>query len=170
MKLQEYQPLALATALPSALNEDYLVPGLLSEVGELLGVYAKAVRDEWSADRFVDHATLEYGDIAWMTAVLLHQQGVTQVNVMPGTQVSQHPTANLLTPVQTIVSRAEAVYREYAYGVTDLRYEASTLWRDLVGNCQPITGLAWDEVLQANVDKLAGRAARNTIKGSGDDR
>ena len=50
VNIEEYQKRAVATALPTALNYDYLIPGLVAEVGEVFGKVAKSVRDEWSRE------------------------------------------------------------------------------------------------------------------------
>lgn len=45
MEIDEYMVRAMQTALPSALNMQYMGFNLVAEVGELLGHEAKAVRD-----------------------------------------------------------------------------------------------------------------------------
>ena len=46
MELNEYQEKAMSTCLPSCNNFAYMSLGLVSEVGELAGKVAKAVRKE----------------------------------------------------------------------------------------------------------------------------
>ena len=46
MELNEYQKKAMSTCLPSCNNFSYMSLGLVSEVGELAGKVAKAVRKE----------------------------------------------------------------------------------------------------------------------------
>ena len=46
MELNEYQEKAMSTCLPSCNNFAYMSSGLVSEVGELAGKVAKAVRKE----------------------------------------------------------------------------------------------------------------------------
>ena len=46
MELNEYQEKAMSTCLPSCNNFAYMSLGLVSEVGELVGKVAKAVRKE----------------------------------------------------------------------------------------------------------------------------
>ena len=46
MELNEYQEKAMSTCLPSCNNFSYMSLGLVSEVGELAGKVAKAVRKE----------------------------------------------------------------------------------------------------------------------------
>ena len=46
MRLNEYQDRAMSTCLPSCDNISYMSLGLVSEVGELAGKIAKAIRKE----------------------------------------------------------------------------------------------------------------------------
>lgn len=65
--LNSYQRQALAFALPSA-TPDYILKGLVGEVGELFSLEAKAVRDGRKPD-FDLQAKKELGDILWFLAL-----------------------------------------------------------------------------------------------------
>jgi hypothetical protein len=163
MNLSEYQPLAVSTAVPSALSRDYLVPMIVGEVGELFGKVAKARRDEWSTERLQADLVKEYGDIAWGTAVLLHTDGVSTA---PDSWVADFPEFSL----QTLLSQAGVLFDIHLKMPRYTRNEALYLWYLLEANCELVTMHSWHTVLQANVDKLASRAERGTIQGSGDNR
>lgn len=75
MELSEYQQRAVATALPTALNYDYLIPGLVAEVGEVFGKVAKSVRDEWPRERLQEELKAELGDVYWFSVLLTHVAG-----------------------------------------------------------------------------------------------
>lgn len=73
MDLREYQLKAKETCLASAYNREYLVNGLVGEVGELCSKYAKAVRDMYEVDR--NSLKAELGDILWFVAMLSLYEG-----------------------------------------------------------------------------------------------
>ena len=76
MQLSEYQERVLDFALPTALSEEYLVPGLAAEAGEVAGKYAKKVRDG-KPDNYVKEMSKEIGDVLWFAAVLAEQYGLS---------------------------------------------------------------------------------------------
>lgn len=163
MNLSEYQPLAVSTAVPPALSRDYLVPMIVGEVGELFGKVAKAHRDGWSTERLQADLVKEYGDIAWGTAVLLHHLGASE---LPFATYSRDTT------LQSLLYEAGNVYEAWSAGFS-AQFQimaAARLWHVLEANCETLTGHSWETVLQANVNKLASRAERGTIQGSGDNR
>jgi NTP pyrophosphatase (non-canonical NTP hydrolase) len=69
MQLNEYQKQLNQFLLPSAKNKDYLTLGLAAEAGEVMDVFAKAIRDE---NGFVDISNLrkELGDVLFFVSVL----------------------------------------------------------------------------------------------------
>lgn len=167
MELKEYQELATATAEPRAYDLAYLIPGIVSEVGELLGQQAKAHWHGWETEKLQDALVLEYGDIAWLTAVLLK---VHDTDNVPRT-VTRSP----YTPQQQLISVAHSLHLAWTWDVTDevdrvawIRGEARQMWRRLEHYCLQVTGSSFDTVLRANLDKLASRAQRNVLRGSGD--
>ena len=84
LSLDEYQCQAMSTCLPSSLNSAYMLLGLGSEVGELQGKAAKAIRKEVADfkgdglnlavdkyenhDEFMEAIKAELGDVAWFVA------------------------------------------------------------------------------------------------------
>ena len=167
MNLNEYQAQALTTCLPSARSREYLIPGIVAEVGELYGKRAKSVRDDWAEDRLQHELAFEYGDVAWMTAILLDVEGVHTI------WAQHHPRAMSFTggrvdPFQALLSRvvilANADFHDYVLT------EAQGLWKDLEQHCQTVTGWSFEDVLKANLDKLASRQQRGVLTGAGDNR
>lgn len=169
MNLSEYQKQALTTAAPVAHTYEYLAHGLVGEVGEFAGRIAKGV---WKGDRtsgaYAADLALEYGDIAWMTAVLLHKQGIY------GRDGWGHPQGlpdeDLSTPLGRIMAEVGHLYRIYANNVTGYELDARRLWDMLEAYCSYLTGHTFDDVLRMNLDKLASRAARGVLIGNGDHR
>lgn len=63
-----YQEQALTTALPSALNEEYMLGNLAGEVGEVLGAWSKARRDDWPREKLIEELKAEMGGVLWQLA------------------------------------------------------------------------------------------------------
>lgn len=170
MDLHEYQTKAMATAEPRAFHHEYLVPGLLAEVGELFGHHAKGYwhqRPHMEVQALVEK---EYGDIAWLTAVLLHTEGVTQLHVPASFAAGwggQRPD-----PMALLLSSAAQVHSAYLNRphYDWMQEAAQRMWCAVVTQCQVVTGTDLDTVLQINLDKLASRAARGVLQGAGDNR
>lgn len=169
MYLDEYQKKALSTAAPVGTTYEYLAHGLIGEVGEFAGRIAKGV---WKGDRtsgaYLADLALEYGDIAWMTAVLLHRQGIHGRDAW-GAPLGV-PPEDMISPLGAIMAEAGYQYRIYATNVTGYTLDARRLWDLLETYCERLTHHTWADVLQMNVDKLASRAARGVLVGNGDHR
>ena len=165
MNLQEYQAQALTTCLPSALSREYLLPGIVAEVGELFGKKAKAVRDGWADQALKFELIKEYGDVAWMTAVLLELEQVRHITEKHNPRVLSF-IGRTPDPLTSILARVNVLVNEdfHEYVPT----EAQGLWLDLSAHCQSITGTDFDRVLRINLEKLASRQQRGTLTGSGD--
>ena len=147
MNLTDYTPAALATCEDSSRDLKYLIPGLIGEVGELFGEVARVQRlGQPRTEQIID----EYGDIAWMTAVLLDHLGVGEVSPMGGLRYVQGREAAL----ELILARAAAVHRS---GSDVLPGRAAALWSTLADHAEAVTGVSFDEVLSANLEKLAAR-------------
>ena len=162
--LAEYQKLALQTAMPEAFLPSYLVPSIVGEVGELFGKRGKAVRDHWEPERLDRELAAEYGDVLWMTAILLHVENQDSVVLGSGTREHRDPWYELLDISQWL-------YEEHMQDVHPrLTQPARQMWKVLARNCQAITGHSLDEVMAINIEKLLSRQARGVLTGSGDDR
>lgn len=156
MELNDYQQQALSTALPSALTTQYLLPGLVAEVGEVCGVFAKAERDDWTGPHFDAALFKELGDVAWFVVVLAH---VTDVPLPHDAE----PAFSSDGPVPLLVHAALQVL------CCDPEDTISIVWEALLGLAKTFQ-IPMDEVLQANLAKLADRKRRGAIMGSGDHR
>ena len=161
--LDTYTAQALATAQPEAFSLDYLVPGIVGEVGEMFGHVAKACWHGRPLSELEVDLVKELGDVAWMTATLLHVQGATlETARLP------RPGAD---PWHILLQRSTALHQYYSEGLDDYLGEAAArLWVHLANACEDITGSSLEHVLAVNLDKLASRAARGTLRGNGDNR
>lgn len=85
MTLDEYQYVAMGTALPTA-NEVYRVVGAGAEMGELLAAYAKYVRGDFDREEFKRRLVGELGDNLWFIAAVadefqLDLESIAQYNI-----------------------------------------------------------------------------------------
>ena len=124
MELNEYQEKAMSTCLPSCNNFAYMSLGLVSEVGELAGKVAKAVRkeelkidgNELIKDKVSETEMMslragiigEIGDCAWFLAGICHTLGLSLEEVA---------TANLAKLAErkklgTIIGNGDGVTKE----------------------------------------------------------
>lgn len=79
MKIDDYMEKAMTTALPSALNMQYMGFNLVAEVGEVLGIEAKVLRDhEGNFQSVPDMEALqkkELGDAFWQLVGICFVKG-----------------------------------------------------------------------------------------------
>jgi NTP pyrophosphatase (non-canonical NTP hydrolase) len=83
LTFEAYQRAAWRTALPTAQRLEYLLPGLTAEVGEMMDVFAKAVRDQDGYFAPADKARIESeaGDILWFLAGILQMMNLDLATV-----------------------------------------------------------------------------------------
>lgn len=174
MELIQYQAAAAATADRKAYDDAYLIPMIVGEIGELFGQVAKAHWHGWDADKLKHEKMSEYGDICWGTAILLSTRGVSHLTYTADNMFEFALTrwGNKRDAWQVLLTRSAHLHQWYSEKETHqyIKGEAEQLWLTLHQFCQAITGASFDEVLQMNLDKLASRAARGTLIGSGDHR
>lgn len=169
--LSDYQPEALKTASPAALRLDYLIPGIVGEVGELFGQRAKALWHEWPESQLHEELALEYGDIAWMNAVLLSTLHVDEVP-----HDFYHPHARWwggpASPWLALLQHAHLLFQWFSEEQTKsyIQDSACELWVALEREALHITGYNFDTILEMNLSKLSSREERGVLKGVGDHR
>lgn len=173
MTLHDYQRRALDTAKPEAFSHDYLLPGIIGEVGELFGQKAKAHWHGLSDDELNAHLAKEFGDICWMTAVLLSTYQIDVEVDVPGSVldgVSEDSLWLALLEASVDFQRLYCGDEPDGWDLLETSETAHKFWFLLQYSCYPITGHPFETVLKMNLDKLAARAARGTLIGRGDDR
>lgn len=183
--LAAYQTAALATALPTAHSTEYLLPGLLSELGELAGVLAKEYRDSTPIN-YEDRLS-EMGDVAWVVAVWLHDLDITTTNIdnlgVSSETLQRNPLTNPIDVVGLMLSITETLVPSYARirsnpshtpaGELIAKNVLLTLWRMLEFYAPTIAPNMEDPfkaALDSNIAKLTSRQARGKLGGSGDHR
>lgn len=171
--LTDYQAKAMTTAKPTALSLDYLIPGLISEIGEVFGVQAKAIRDGWSPETLKGEMTKEMGDVAWMVAMSLRELGEDTIHARRAS-LDMATEMAMGDPHEFFERFAQAPVKLYrCYREMDrlsMCHCLRGLWIFMQGTQHLITGRDFPTVLAYNLDKLQDRAARGVIGGSGDNR
>lgn len=163
MLLSAYQSKALETALPTALNFDYLIPGFVAEVGEVFGKVAKSVRDEWPEERLQEELKAELGDCAWFVVLLQHVVGyVSRGELNP--ELEELTQKEVLTD---LVRAASKLTVDKYFFDTPSNYWIEVLY-GYVARVAMVYDLDMQDVLEYNINKLESRKARGTLKGSGD--
>lgn len=74
LTLDQYQSMSMHFRLPSA-DASYVALGLVAEVGELYGAWAKNIRDETEMDQ--ESTKKELGDILWFLTALCEECDTT---------------------------------------------------------------------------------------------
>jgi NTP pyrophosphatase (non-canonical NTP hydrolase) len=174
---QAYVKAARETADPEAYDLEYLIPGIVGEIGEIFGQRAKAHWHGWPTEQLRTELTSELGDVAWMTAILLDRFGVTEIPREEYDKMDRSYT-NAIPVSSLLLARAESLHNAHMSSL-DLDEiaerlipaTAASLWALIETRSPQITeGAKFGEVLDYNLKKLADRAARKVLKGSGDHR
>lgn len=182
MDFDTYQAHARTTALPTALNLGYLIPGLVSEIGELTEVFFE-FEDVENDMRPLAHLRAEVGDVMWFISLLADQFGydLSGETFFSGIELElEEDERECEVDVYLIcLLRASGIISGmYAKGIRD--NEGSIREKDLSALIEMIVsigafalqiaydhGLDVSEVLQYNIDKLLGRKERGVLGGDG---
>lgn len=173
MDLKTYQARAVATAEPRAYHSNYLIPALVAEFGEVQGHRSKGYWHDKSASEVGELIAHEYGDIAWITAVALYAREVFELTAEQETRyVIPRRGQENVSPEVSIGSLIHRIFITWHDGdpADTLVHFLVRLWLTLEQHVPNITQWSFDEVLQANLDKLASRAERGVLQGNGDTR
>ena len=79
--MEEYQQKAWTYALPTAKNPSYLFGNLGGEVGEVLSLWSKTVRDGLDAEQFYPNLKKELGDTLWHISAIATYYGMSLSDV-----------------------------------------------------------------------------------------
>lgn len=189
--LTDYITVAKSTAQPEAYSYEYLVPAILGEVGEVFGQIAKAHWHGWSHEKLTTELVAEYGDICWMTAILIdhrfemetydleYEDTPTEFAPFIGMQVISE-RVNKMVEALNREAEAEEVVQDSPYNNDALvRLESLAshtdelllkLWAYLEVHAVQVTGSEISVALAYNAEKLASRAERGVLRGAGDHR
>lgn len=140
----DYLPLALRTwTAPlrgTPEGHTYLALGLLSELGEVADVLKKAIRNNTPADEVRRRLVDELGDVLWYSTITTHEASTSELK-------------DLTLPTWVA-----------AIAFSGFTVEHIMKW------AKGVYGITAEECRAANIAKLASRAERGVIQGSGGDR
>lgn len=166
MVFNAYRKLAAAFAVyPPEHAETYLTLGLLAEVGELTGKYAKRLRGDTVPREAILH---ECGGVLWFVARLADGYGV-ELDPPDPTPMPAAPSETLLhlhTMLGLALNCDGAALR-----LVDTPLSRERTLRYVVGRVQVLLaaeGYTLADALSANLAKLRDRAARDVLRGDGD--
>jgi NTP pyrophosphatase (non-canonical NTP hydrolase) len=164
MNWTTYQERALTFVNVAGDLRTYVAFGLLAEVGEVAGVYAKRERGD-EAD-FRSRLLSELGDVAWFCAVGAHVMNVDVQTFRHEFPIFDADRWDLMREIW----KSARLFADPVYDSPDDRFIAVNnmvdAWGYMVGN----EGFTVAEELAHNLDKLTARQAAGTIRGSGDNR
>lgn len=195
-QFDEYQKQAKKTAIyPKDRALEYTALGLVSEVGEIAGKVKKVIRDQGGVFTDVTRAQIgaEMGDVLWYVAMcadalgedLSDEQACVPHTTFDGYQdqwifVSYDKGSALRLAIVTGVYASAVDDHEDLRGIEGMEERRESALRDcMVTLCDVLEelgalcntlGVRLADIAQGNLDKLASRAARNKIGGSGDER
>ena len=162
MTLEEYQDVIqqFVRYAPTA-ERQYLALGLVAEIGELSGKFAKRLRSDFVSDADV---IAELGDILWFVRMIRNRY-----------------RANWQASVKTIRIRHadDAIGKLFEFGqqvYSDMQRDTVApvylcLIEDVIEHLAKLHGVkSLADLATENFDKLQGRAERGVIVGSGDAR
>lgn len=174
MDLDDYKDATSSTAIypnagsGSALAMDYVLLGLVNEAGEVAGKAKKAYRDGQFAVTGVlaegerEGLTDELGDVLWYFARLCAEKGVKFSNIIWDT--TDEPAGLKDLALEVSFAACDLAAHD---GKGDPRYARLLT---AIGSMAEYLGTDVGTLASSNSEKLAGRAVRGTIKGSGDKR
>lgn len=163
-----YKAGCMRTLTSESACREYLTRGLLGEVGEVAGKFAKVIRDNHSvmSEERKEQIKAELGDCAWFMACMVEVLHLplnkvyceVKGSMLRTTHEEEYLLANLAGGVSLILVERDK---------TSMATEINRCWNDIAQLATRI-GCSMREVCQANLDKLAARYNAGTIQGNGD--
>jgi len=152
MKPEIYQEKSKQFAIYSKeVEEEYLQLGLIAEIGEVIGVRAKHLRDGTSYEHYRAALLKEIGDCFWF---------LSQIHTMLGTELKESIIAYTNDEHEALLTLQD--WGGDIRNTVDLELDLAALMFN--------HDMTIEEVLLTNYEKLKDRKARNVISGSGDNR
>lgn len=163
MTFEEYTQGCLKTWTPG-MEKERVALALLEEIGEVAGKYKKFYRGDFGEDVLREGVLKELGDVLFYCAIGCSKAGVTVGNL------EVNSNYDILSGLYDCSKRFADVI--HSVGFNDDESFSESMVDMTLSMCMLIKacGFTVEEVMKANLAKLADRAKRNVIKGSGDNR
>lgn len=142
---------------------EYLILGLVSEVGELFGKYAKLKRGD-----LVDPESIlqECGDILWFVSTFAYLYGIPLSGVIDATL-----NPNELAPKYCLLEMISSAATAYNLWLeNDKRVWNIWVLSDIIRYIESLTKQPFSALLDMNYTKLSDRKNRGVLQGNGDNR
>lgn len=162
MTFEEYAEQARKTAIyPKTVGKMYVNLGLLGEVGELANQYKKIYRDDGMILTEERRAILlkEIGDITWYCAMFCYEHNLNFNDPPPMVLMPSNFELQIFMLTKELIVALDPKVLEF--NIVDR----------LMSHVQRLAamfGFTMDQVYEHNLEKLADRAARDRLVGSGD--
>jgi hypothetical protein len=129
-------------------GEDYLVPKITKDMGQLIGLWADAIQAKWQNATFNAELKDAYRELAATTSILLDLYSVEQISDEVVLSVS-HRLAASVDPLVSLHSRVDHLYRSYMQDEGEhVREDVQKLWAALEFRSEGITNLPFNRVLE----------------------
>lgn len=181
MEFDKYVELTKLTAIyPEDKKFEYLYLGLLSEVGEVAGVYKKYIRDGFSTDELQEKMKKEIGDCFWYLARMLDElyekeqikliYKLSCLSCGYNEQIIKDSKGKELDFLSLIIG----LIKDVVWLVPDNSsyhtiQDSVDVFDSLLGLCFKFD-LPPALVMKKNIEKLLDRKQRNVLRGDGDER
>jgi hypothetical protein len=125
----------------------YLIPMVVKDMGQLIGLEADARHIDWDADTLERETRDAYQQLASETALLLHLYGVDTISEAAAASVS-HPLAANVDPLVSLHARVDHLFRAHTQLEHEhVRADVEKLWAALEFRCEAVTGQTFAQVL-----------------------
>ena len=164
------------TILEECKNEEYLIAGFDSEVGEIAGKLKKAIRGDFPVEQLKDKLKYEIGDVCWYLGMIDMFLVLPDLTCLSDYDLElEHFPVNGVEKIETKMS-AFNLYRKIQQESNRIFSDTATMTKSeifaifnllaaLAGRCDLTIG----ECIEAVIEKLSGRKKIGTIQGDGDE-
>lgn len=142
-------------------NLDYIHLGIIEESGEIAGKIKKFYRGDYDEATLKDNLKKEIGDLTWYLVLYGHKNGTLQSGFKAA---KSHSLSHNIKSLEILKGRLAVAKTPRHKGII-----INTMI-NTVTNLANNFNLTMEDVCQANISKINGRLARNTLRGSGDER
>jgi NTP pyrophosphatase (non-canonical NTP hydrolase) len=164
---------------------EYCFAGLISELGELIGAYAKCIRGDYDEKELRERMKKELGDCLWMLARLVDSSGHADnisysdfclpFNNEIEKELKSAYSKGVVSPntiplILDTIYCADSVFSVYNTNSPDVETIDIQDFCTNIGYILNLIDFSIEEVVTANVAKLSDRLKYDKIKGDGEDR
>lgn len=129
-------------------GETYLVPKIVKDMGQLIGLQADHIFAEWAPRTYQLETIDAYRELAATTSILLDLYSVEEISEEAVYSVG-HRLAASVDPLVSLHSRVDHLFRASQQEEPEhVRDDVQKLWAALEFRAEAITGLTFSEILK----------------------